>query len=148
MEISSQVEAIIALLKKFTSNALRDEQLLTRFLQHAHSAGKTQELGELAFHGKYLRNIYVTIRRQTGESELYEKLEGEFARAVNDFHGMVTDFIVEGNDEFREQVERHALSVSEAGLKHLLALAEDFASLKNMEIELTHGGEDETSSAQ
>lgn len=148
MNISPQVEAIIELLHKFQSEGLRDEDLLTLFLQHAHSAGKQKELGELAFHGKYLRNMYVTIRRQTQESELYEKLESEFARAVNDFHGMLTAFIADGDEVFRNQVQQHALAVSEAGLKHLLELAEDFATLKNMEIELTHRGEDPASTAQ
>ncbi|MBR9977050.1 MAG: hypothetical protein KFH87_03095 [Bacteroidetes bacterium] len=142
------MEAIIELLRKFQSEGLHDEGLLTLFLQHAHSAGKQKELGELAFHGKYLRNIYITIRRQTQESELYEKLESEFARAVNDFHGMLSAFIADGDEEFCSRVQQHALAVSEAGLKQLLELAGDFATLKNMEIELTHGGEDPAPTAQ
>jgi hypothetical protein len=146
MDISPQVELIIEFLQTSTSDGLRDELLFAQFLQHAQNAGLQEALGGLAFHGKYLRNLYVTIRRQTRETELYEKLETEFSRAVNDFHGMVSDFVTDADEEFRSTVERHALAVTENGLRNLLLLAEDFAALKNLELEMMHG-EDEAEDA-
>jgi hypothetical protein len=136
MEISPEVELIIEFLSTSTGDGLQDERLFSQFLQHAQSAGKQEALGKLAFHGKYLRNLYIAIRRQTQESELYEKMEKEFSRATNDFHGMVTEFIADGEEEFRAAVERHALAVSENGLRNLLSLAEDFTALKNLELEM------------
>ncbi len=135
MEISPQVEMILEVLQQYASDGLRDEALFARFMQHAQNGGKQAALGALAFHGKYLRNLYVTIRRQTQETELYEKLEKEFSRAVNDFHGMITDFVADAEEEFRSTVERHILAVNESGLKNLLSLAEDFTALKNMELD-------------
>lgn len=140
MEISPEVELIIDILSNSTSDGLQDERLFSQFLQHAQSAGKQEALGKLAFHGKYLRNLYAAIRRQTQETELYEKMEKEFSRATNDFHGMVTEFISDGEEEFRATVERHSLAVSENGLRNLLSLAEDFTALKNLELEMLQGG--------
>lgn len=139
MEISPEVELIIEFLSKSTADGLRDERMFSQFLQHAQTAGKQAALGKLAFHGKYLRNLYIAIRRQTQESELYEKMEKEFSRATNDFHGMVSEFIAGAEEEFRTAVERHALAVSETGLRNLLSLAEDFTALKNLELEMMQG---------
>ncbi|MBE0642782.1 MAG: hypothetical protein IH600_01755 [Bacteroidetes bacterium] len=135
MEISPQVEMILEFLQQYANDGLRDERLFAQFMQHAQNSGKQDALGALAFHGKYLRNLYITIRRQTQETELYDKLEPEFSRAVNDFHGMVSAFVVDADEDFRTMVERHALEVNESGLKNLLALAEDFTALKNLELD-------------
>jgi hypothetical protein len=142
MEISPQVEMILEFLQQYTVDGLRDEALFASFMQHAQNGGKQEALGALAFHGKYLRNLYITIQRHTQASELYEKLEQEFSRAVNDFHGMISDFIVDADDEFRATVERHALEVSENGLKNLLSLAEDFSALKNLELDVLQNDAD------
>lgn len=136
MDISPEVALIIEFLQTSTAEGLQDEHLLARFLQHGQNADRQDEVGRLAFHGKYLHNLYVTLRRQTQGSELYDKLEAEFSRAVNDFHGMVTEFVAGAEQEFRDTVERHTLEVSEHGLRSLLALAKDFAALKNLELEV------------
>lgn len=146
MDISPEVALIIEFLQTSTSEGLQDDRLFAQFLQHGQSADRQEEVGRLAFHGKYLHNLYVALRRQTQGSELYEKLEAEFSRAVNDFHGMVTAFVADADEEFRGTVERHTLEVSEQGLRSLLALARDFAALKNLELEVvqaeTGHGED------
>ncbi len=142
MEISPQVEIILEFLQDHTPGGLRDEQLFAAFMQHAQSAGKQQALGALAFQGKYLRNLYTTIRRQTAGTELYEKLELEFSRAINDFHGMVTAFVADAEEDFRSIVECDTLAVTENGLRSLLSLAEDFTALKNLELDVMQGEED------
>lgn len=142
MEISPQVEMILEVLQQYTTEGLRDEILFASFMQHAQNSAKQDALGSLAFHGKYLRNLYTTVQKQAQGSEMYEKLEQEFSRAINDFHGMVTEFISDADDQFRSTVERHALVVSETGLKNLLSLAEDFTALKNLELDVLQGGED------
>ncbi len=145
MDISPQVELILEFLQQYAPEGLRDEKLFAQFMQHAQNGGKQEALGALAFHGKYLRNLYITIRRQTRETELYDKIEQEFSRAVNDFHGMITEFVADADADFRATVERHALAVSESGLKNLLALAEDFTALKNLELDyLKDEGADST----
>jgi hypothetical protein len=99
MQISPQVEIILEFLQNNSADGLRDARLLAFFLQHAQSAGKQHALGGLAFHGKYLRGLYSAVRRQTPGTELHEKLEQEFSRAVNDFHGMVSAFIADAEEE-------------------------------------------------
>ncbi|MFZ1731585.1 MAG: hypothetical protein WBQ23_03795 [Bacteroidota bacterium] len=141
MDISPQVEMILEVLQQYTTDGLRDEALFASFMQHAQNSGKQEALGALAFHGKYLRNLYLTVQRQTQESELFEKLEQEFSRAVNDFHGMVSAFVADAEEDFRSTVERHALEVNENGLKNLLALAEDFSALKNLELDVLQNEE-------
>jgi hypothetical protein len=136
MNISPQVEMILEVLKQYTIDGLRDEALFANFMQHAQVSGKQEALGALAFHGKYLRNLYITVQRQTQGSELYGKLEQEFSRAVKDFHGMVGEFITDADEDFRVTVEQQALEVSENGLKSLLSLAEDFGALKNLELDV------------
>lgn len=136
MDISPEVALIIEFLQTSTAEGLQDDRLFAQFLQHGQDADRQEAVGRLAFHGKYLHNLYVALRRQTQGSELYEKLEKEFSRAVNDFHGMVTDFVEDAGEEFRGTVERHTLEVSEHGLRSLLALAKDFTALKNLELEV------------
>ena len=143
MKLSPQVELIIDVLRTSTHGGLKDEHFFSCFLQHAQSAGMQVDLGRLAFHGKYLRNVYAAIRRQTAETEGHEAMEKEFTRAVNDFHGMVSAFIADADEEFRSHAEQHALAVSEHGLRALLLLAEDFAALKNLELEMLQAEEAE-----
>ena len=136
MDISPEVELIVEFLQTSTRDGLQDDRLFSQFLQHAQSADRQEELGKLAFHGKYLHNLYVAVRRQTQGTELYDKMEQEFSRAVNDFHGMVTEFVTDAEEDFREVVQRHTLAVSEEGLQRLLTLARDFTALKNLELEV------------
>lgn len=143
MQLSPQVELIIEVLRTSSPDGLKDEQRFSLFLQHAQNAGKQVDLGRLAFHGKYLRNVYAAIRRQNAETEGHEAMEREFARAVNDFHGMVTEFIADADPEFRASTERDTLAVTENGLRALLLLAEDFATLKNLELEMMRSQADE-----
>lgn len=142
MELSPQVEIILEFLQNHNADGLRDARRLAFFLQHAQSAGKQHALGGLAFHGKYLRSLYAAVRQQTAGTALYEKLEQEFSRAVNDFHGMVSAFIADAEEEFRSAVERQALAVDENGLRNLLSLAEDFTALKNLELDVMQGEEE------
>lgn len=137
MDISPEVALIIEFLQTSTSEGLQDEALFAQFLQHGQSADRQEEVGRLAFHGKHLHNLYLALRRQTQGSELFEKLEAEFSRSVNDFHGMITAFVSDAEQEFRGTVERQTLEVSEQGLRSLLALAQDFAALKNLELEVS-----------
>lgn len=136
MERTPQVELILDVLRTTAPGGLKDEQHFALFLLHAQRAGKQAELGRLAFQGKYLRNVYAAIRRQSAETEGHDSMEKEFSRAVNDFHGLVSDFIADAEQDFRVPTERDTLAVTEDGLRALLRLADDFAALKNLELEM------------
>lgn len=140
MEISSQVREIISVLSAYARNGLRDPEMLARFLQHAAEREKHEALADLSFTAKYLTRVQAAIRRQTPESELYAKLEEEFSYAVHSFHAKVTDFTADAGEDFRGMAERHLLVVSQDALRHLVDLAEDFAWLKNWELDMTQGG--------
>ncbi|MDT8322881.1 MAG: hypothetical protein RRA94_02130 [Bacteroidota bacterium] len=139
MEISSQVREIISVLSAYARNGLREAEMLAHFLQHAAEREKQEALGELSFTAKYLTRVQSAIRRQTPESELYTKLEEEFSYGVHSFHAKVKDFVSDAEDDFRGMAERHLLTVSQDALHHLVGLAEDFAWLKNWELEMTQG---------
>lgn len=137
MEVSPQVQDIIELLSIYADGRLHDPDGLGGVLQHAQSRGTPDAVGELAFKGKYLTRLQLTMRRQTPESELYEKLEQEFSRTVHEFHAMVSDFFADAEEKQRGMVERHYLTVSHDALRHLMQLAEDLTWLKNWELEMT-----------
>lgn len=140
MDVSPQVNDIIELLSAYAGGRLHDPDGLAGFLQHAHDRGTPEAVGELAFKGKYLARLQMTMRRQTPESELYEKLEQEFSRTVHEFHDMVTEFFADAGEKQREMVERHYLAVSHDALRRLMQLAEDLTWLKNWELEMTQDG--------
>ena len=132
-----QVRDILGMLSEFAGRPLRDPDRFGELLRHGRAAGKATEVGELAFAGNYLTRLVGTMRKQTADSDHYRKLEAEFSRAVHEFHALVRDFVSDGNDALRETVERHYLAVSETSLKHLVALAHDFAVLKDWELAMT-----------
>jgi|GEM_PF-1218554 len=140
MDVSPQVNDIIELLSAYAGDRLHDPAGLGSFLQHAHDRGSPEAVGELAFKGKYLSRLQLTMRRQTPESELYEKLEQEFSRTVHEFHAMVSDFFADAEEERREIVQRHYLAVTHDALRRLMQLAEDLTWLKNWELEMTQDG--------
>lgn len=140
MDVSPQVHDIIELLSTYAGGRLHDTDGLGGFLQHAQNRGTPEAVGELAFKGKYLTRLQLTMRRQTPESELYEKLEQEFSRTVHEFHAMVSDFFADAEEEQRAMVERHYLAVSHDALRNLMQLAEDLTWLKNWELEMTQDG--------
>jgi len=137
MEISPQVREIISVLTSYARQNLRDPEMLAHFLQHAADDGKHAPIADLSFTGKYLARVQSALRRQAPGSELYDKLEQEFSHAVHSFHAKVKEFAASGDEEFRGMVERHCLAVSQQSLQHLVHLAEDFAWLKNWELEMT-----------
>ncbi len=143
MEISSQVREIISVLSAYARNGLRDPEMLAHFLQHAAEHGKHEALGDLSFTAKYLTRVQSAIKRQTPETELYAKLEEEFSYGVHSFHAKVKDFVADADEDFRGMAERHLLAVSQDALRHLVGLAEDFAWLKNWELEMSQNAPDD-----
>lgn len=136
MVISPQVQAISEVLSAYAGGALHDPRMMERFLQHAQNCGRPVSLGELAFTGKYLTRLQGTMRQQTSGTELYDKLEQEFSRAIHDFHAKVGDFIKDAEGDVAEMVRRQVLAVSENALRNLMRLAEDFTWLKNWELDM------------
>ncbi len=137
MNISPQVNAIAELLATYSQGALDDVRMIERFLQHAHDSSRHAELGDLAFHAKFLTRVQSTIRRQAPGTDLYDKLEKEFSTAVHEFHGRVGEFVENAEPDFRTMVDQHYLAVNEQSLRNLMRLANDFTWLKNWELEMT-----------
>ncbi|MCB2206038.1 hypothetical protein KQI65_14955 [bacterium] len=131
------MKEIITVLNAYTRDGLRDGELLAAFLQHAADRGKHAELGDLSFTAKYLTRVQSAIHKQTPQSDLYAKLEEEFSYGVHSFHAKVKEFVADGEEEFRSMVDRHVLAVSQPALRNLMHLAEDFAWMKNWELEMT-----------
>jgi hypothetical protein len=142
MEISPQVTDIISVLSVYTRDGLRDAGMLSQCLQHAANSGRHEALGDLSFAAKYLTRVQGAIRKQTPDSELYAKLEEEFSYGVHNFHAKLTEFVADGEEDFRTLIERHYLAVSQDALRHLMELAEDFTWLKNWELEMTQDAAD------
>ena len=138
----STIPDILDLLSHFSGGRLRDAASLGRFLAAAEPGAKSAEIGELAFQGRYLTRLFDTMKKQTAQSEHFAGLEAEFTRALNHFQELIRVFGAGGPAEFTQFCETHYLAVSESALKHLLALAYDFAWLKEWEVTLATDGEE------
>ncbi len=139
---ASTIPDILDLLSHFSGGRLRDAAALGRFLEEAEPSEKAAEIGELAFHGRYLTRLLDTMKKQTAQSEHFPGLEAEFTRAVNNYQELIRVFAAGCSDGFFQFCEQHYFAVSEAALQHLLALAYDFAWLKEWEVAMATDGEE------
>lgn len=127
------VKEILETLSAFSGAPLQDPERFGALLRHAESSGKAAQIGELAFAGSYLTRLIGTMRTETAESDHFVKLEEECSRAVHEFHARIGEFVSDADENLRLMIDRHFLSVSETSLRHLVALARDFALLKDWE---------------
>jgi hypothetical protein len=136
MQLSSPVRDILTMLEQFARPGLREPQLFGMFLQHAADAGRQQQLGELAFHGKYLWKLYGNLQKHAIGDEIRDKVEEELTTTLQEFRTMVEDFSSDGAAVFREAVDTRVLVLSGTGLQAIMDIAHDFSWLKNWELEM------------
>lgn len=123
--------AFIDAVEVFKNSALNFKELLV----HIVSSAQPVVLGELAFHGKYVWKLYRTLQSHALEDEALEKLQGEFARAVDHFKDLLQRPVQTWSDEHREDMDRRFFHTSQECLRRVIMLAEDFFWVKNVEIQ-------------
>lgn len=146
MTISESVNELIDLIDRYSRGKLRDRNMLATILQLAGDAGMPELVGDLAFHGKYLARLFRALRREELEPEVREKIETEFVEATTAFRKLLESLLPHAEGETRAMFERHFISLTPDTVPHLVALAEDFSCLKNWELEMRDGEQENAES--
>jgi hypothetical protein len=135
MSIPDTVESILQLLESYTERPVRERELLAIILRHAAATEKMEELGQLAFHAKYVTNLLDRLGKQPVPPEHTEHLEQELSAGLEQFHSMIGSFVADLPPDEKTTLDRDLLALSDTALQRILHVAADLSSLKSLERE-------------
>jgi hypothetical protein len=142
MIISADTENVLTYLDGVAGQGLRKRNDMGVLLELAAASGAYEEMNELAFHGRYLFNIYSTLRKAAPGSEGYPTLEREFSAAAEKLRELLATVLIDADDAEVERFNANYYALTHGSLRNLVDLAHDLGVLKAVQNDQKYGAAD------
>jgi len=131
MTLSPPTIAILGTLDTASRGQLKRRDDLGVLLELGAPPERAAALDDLAFRAKFLTRAFGIMQRIGREGNGYDRLESEFAANMDVARGHVRTLLRGAPDIVRDPFTASYLSMTPAGLSHLMALLGDLTWYKN-----------------